>query len=57
MLEVTCAYVRPADDEVADSGFWDAFNTVYPFLSLVFPDVLGRIMEGWVRPCVYLKLQ
>ncbi len=32
-----------------DSGFWDAYRTVYPMLHLVFPDVAQRIMRGWVN--------
>eukprot|EP00933_Yihiella_yeosuensis_P018368 TRINITY_DN1509_c0_g1_i2.p1 TRINITY_DN1509_c0_g1~~TRINITY_DN1509_c0_g1_i2.p1 ORF type:complete len:828 (+),score=146.32 TRINITY_DN1509_c0_g1_i2:96-2579(+) len=33
---------------VTDSGFWDSYHTVYPLLSIVFPDRLGEIMDGWV---------
>ena len=29
-----------------DNGFWDTFRTVYPLLSLVFPDYLGDIIQG-----------
>ncbi len=32
-----------------DHGFWDAYRTVYPFLALVYPDKLARIMEGWLN--------
>jgi putative alpha-1,2-mannosidase len=31
-----------------DSGFWDAYNTVYPYLSLINRKVLGTMMDGWV---------
>lgn len=34
---------------VTDSGFWDAYRTVYPFLSLTNPAILGRMMQGWVN--------
>ncbi|CAK9114288.1 unnamed protein product [Durusdinium trenchii] len=34
---------------VTDQGFWDAYRSHYPMLSLIFPDVLGKIMEGWVN--------
>lgn len=32
-----------------DHGFWDAYRTVYPLLALVWPDKLGRIMQGWLN--------
>jgi predicted alpha-1,2-mannosidase len=32
----------------ADNGFWDTHRTVYPFLSLLLPERLGEIVEGWV---------
>ncbi len=30
-----------------DSGLWDTFRTQFPFLSVVFPERLGEIVEGW----------
>jgi len=33
---------------VADSGFWDAYHTVYPLQSIVFPDILGNQIDGWL---------
>lgn len=33
----------------ADNGFWDTFRTVYPMLALMYPDVLGKIVNGWVH--------
>lgn len=33
----------------ADSGFWDAYRTVYPQLSLLYPATLGELMQGWVN--------
>lgn len=32
-----------------DSGFWDAYRTVYPFLHLVYPEIAKTIMAGWVN--------
>ena len=29
-----------------DNGFWDTFRTVYPLLSLIYPDHLGNIVQG-----------
>jgi putative alpha-1,2-mannosidase len=31
---------------VTDNGFWDTFRTVYPMLSLLYPDMLGPIIQG-----------
>ena len=33
---------------VTDNGFWDTFRTVYPMLSLIYPDHLGDIVQGWL---------
>lgn len=30
-----------------DSGLWDTFRTQFPFLSVVYPERLGEIVEGW----------
>lgn len=32
-----------------DNGFWDTFRTVYPLLSLLYPDHLGFIVQGWLN--------
>eukprot|EP00747_Dinoflagellata_sp_TGD_P187155 gnl/TRDRNA2_/TRDRNA2_44670_c0_seq1.p1 gnl/TRDRNA2_/TRDRNA2_44670_c0~~gnl/TRDRNA2_/TRDRNA2_44670_c0_seq1.p1 ORF type:complete len:829 (-),score=107.81 gnl/TRDRNA2_/TRDRNA2_44670_c0_seq1:64-2493(-) len=32
-----------------DSGFWDAYRTVYPLLALAYPDQYGRLVNGWVK--------
>ena len=29
-----------------DNGFWDTFRAVFPFFTLVYPELNGRIMEG-----------
>lgn len=34
---------------VTNNGFWDTYRTVYPFLSLVFPETLASILRGWVN--------
>jgi predicted alpha-1,2-mannosidase len=34
---------------VTDNGFWDTFRTVYPMLSLLYPDHLGIIVQGWLN--------
>jgi len=33
----------------ADHGYWDVYRAWYPFMSLVFPERLGEILEGWVN--------
>ena len=32
-----------------DSGFWDAWNTVYPLLTLSNRPMLGEMMTGWLN--------
>ena len=32
-----------------DNGFWDTFRALFPFLTLMYPDVDSRIMEGLVN--------
>ncbi len=32
-----------------DNGFWDTFRAVFPFFTLVFPELNGKIMEGLVN--------
>jgi predicted alpha-1,2-mannosidase len=34
---------------VTDSGFWDAYSTVYPWLSMSFTDILSPMLTGWVN--------
>jgi predicted alpha-1,2-mannosidase len=29
-----------------DSGFWDTFRALFPFLTLMYPDVDSKVMEG-----------
>lgn len=33
----------------SDSGFWDAYRTVYPMLHLVYPEIAEEIIEGWIN--------
>lgn len=40
--------VRPGQIST-DSGFWDAYRTVYPFLHLVYPSLATRVLDGWVN--------
>jgi predicted alpha-1,2-mannosidase len=32
-----------------DNGFWDTFRALFPFFTLMYPDVDSRIMEGLVN--------
>jgi len=32
-----------------DSGLWDTFRSLFPFYSIVYPDQLGEIVEGWLN--------
>lgn len=32
-----------------DNGFWDTFRSLFPFLTLMYPDVNSQIMEGLVN--------
>ncbi|MEN6459684.1 MAG: GH92 family glycosyl hydrolase [Thermoguttaceae bacterium] len=32
-----------------DSGLWDTFRTQFPLYSIVYPDRLGEIIEGWLN--------
>lgn len=34
---------------VTDNGFWDTARSVYPWFALVYPDLLGDIVEGWLE--------
>jgi len=34
---------------VTDTGFWDTFRTVFPLLTLVYPEEAGVIMAGWLN--------
>ncbi len=32
-----------------DTGFWDSYRTVFPFLNWMFPDVASRMMQGLIN--------
>lgn len=32
-----------------DNGFWDTYRTVYPFLSIVKPDLVREMLEGFIN--------
>ena len=32
-----------------DNGFWDTYRTNYPFWSILFPEQLGEMLEGFVQ--------
>ncbi len=32
-----------------DCGFWDVYRTLLPLLSLIAPDLLGDMIEGWLN--------
>jgi predicted alpha-1,2-mannosidase len=32
-----------------DNGFWDTFRALFPFTTLMYPDLNGKIMEGLVN--------
>ncbi len=32
-----------------DNGFWDTFRSLFPFFTLMYPDVNSKIMEGLVN--------
>ena len=50
-------YFSPYDGQIhagrlcADNGFWDTHRTVYPLLSLAYPERLGEILDGWLNAC------
>jgi predicted alpha-1,2-mannosidase len=33
----------------ADHGYWDVYRAWYPFMSIVFPEKLGEILQAWVN--------
>jgi predicted alpha-1,2-mannosidase len=33
----------------ADSGMWDTYRTLFPFLSIGYPKQLGEIVAGWLN--------
>ena len=33
----------------ADHGYWDVYRAWYPWMSIVFPERLGEILQAWVN--------
>jgi predicted alpha-1,2-mannosidase len=33
----------------ADHGYWDTYRAWYPFMSIVYPERLGEILQAWVN--------
>ncbi len=33
----------------ADHGFWDVYRAWYPMMTLIYPDRLAEILQGWVN--------
>jgi predicted alpha-1,2-mannosidase len=33
----------------ADHGYWDVYRAWYPFMSILFPERLGEILQAWVN--------
>lgn len=54
-------HYSPYDGEIhegtlcADNGFWDTFRTLYPLLILAYPEVMKRMLEGWLNACHQLQ--
>ena len=46
---VPCLKCVPAGRGASDSGFWDAYRTVYPLNSLLHTKQWGLQMEGWLN--------
>lgn len=32
-----------------DTGLWDTYRTQFPLFSIVYPDIFGEIVEGWLN--------
>lgn len=41
----------------ADSGAWDAYRTIYPYLSILYPQTLGVLLQGWLNAAQETALQ
>lgn len=33
----------------AGNGFWDTFRTVWPFFTIMYPEMTGEMLNGWVN--------
>jgi predicted alpha-1,2-mannosidase len=38
-----------AGEMYTDNGFWDTFRAVYPFFTLLFPDLDASMIRGWIN--------
>ncbi len=38
-----------AGEMFTDNGFWDTFRAVYPFFTLLFPDLDAAMIRGWIN--------
>jgi len=45
------AYTKNIESGVmyADHGYWDVYRAWYPWMSVVFPERLSEILQGWVN--------
>jgi len=45
------AYTQKVEPGVmyADHGYWDVYRAWYPWMSVVFPERLSEILQGWVN--------
>jgi predicted alpha-1,2-mannosidase len=41
----------------ADSGAWDAYRTIYPYLSVLYPQTLGVLLQGWINAAQETAMQ
>lgn len=48
-------HYSPYDNKVhpgmthTDNGFWDTYRTLYPLLTVLCPEILGQMLEGWLH--------
>ncbi len=47
-------HYSPYDGEIhpgimhTDNGFWDTYRTLYPLLTVLCPEILGQMLQGWL---------
>jgi predicted alpha-1,2-mannosidase len=48
-------YYSPYDQQIhagklwAGNGFWDTFRAVWPFFTIMYPELTGEMLDGWVN--------
>lgn len=48
-------YFSPYDQQIHDgklwagNGFWDTFRAVWPFFTVMYPELTGEMLDGWVN--------